>query len=606
MPRWPRLESRDQRAAGATIDHQSSVIDILATRKTIQRMKSALPSRLCETSLCKYDVVKQVLKSRGFQQCKLNDPNWIVLWIDTGVALERVLAMSVTQKINHFPGMDIICRKSRLARSLARMHRLFPKDYSFTPRTWRLPSDLAALQLALRSNSIDNSRTPKKTFIAKPDAGCQGKGIQLFSDEKGFKQAMERASTMIPPSSSSESQSARSSLSSSNSSSSGSSSSSSSRATSYSHTPHLAPEIVVQEYIAKPCLLDGHKFDLRIYALVLSVSPLQIYVHKEGLVRLATTKYQAPNNTNYQQVTMHLTNYAINKDGPGFEQHDPEAEKVGSNGHKRSLQFIWEWMDRNRDDGDIDSTQAWELIKDVIVKTIITAQPNLSKAINACRQRIESNRTVAGAASESASEATTSYQPCFEVLGFDILLDHKFTPWVLEVNHSPSFTCDSELDRRVKSAVIGHTLDLLVGRAETSSGLCDSGADMTGFETLSSSKVRPYNGWEISYPPSHPSKQAEYSKYIQAATTLFLNNDTELTKSRNAYREKIAKEKVEREAKVAHIRERARIQRANATLGVAPARLTRVVPFEFNVREPKPKPVRTALRLGSVDLLFHL
>ena len=49
--------------------------------------------------------------------------------------------------------------------------------------------------------------------------------------------------------------------------------------------------MIVQKYVAKPYLLDGTKFDLRIYVLVTSFCPLRIYVYEDGLVRFASRVY---------------------------------------------------------------------------------------------------------------------------------------------------------------------------------------------------------------------------------------------------------------------------------------------------------------------------
>jgi len=50
---------------------------------------------------------------------------------------------------------------------------------------------------------------------------------------------------------------------------------------------------------------------------------------------------------------------------------------------------------------------------------------------------------------------------CFEVLGFDVLIDSDTKPWLLEVNQAPSFQTDSALDLQVKKAVIKDTFDIL-------------------------------------------------------------------------------------------------------------------------------------------------
>ena len=39
---------------------------------------------------------------------------------------------------------------------------------------------------------------------------------------------------------------------------------------------------------------------------------------------------------------------------------------------------------------------------------------------------------------------------CFEILGFDIILDYKLKPWLLEINYTPSFSCDTPIDKRIK------------------------------------------------------------------------------------------------------------------------------------------------------------
>jgi len=208
---------------------------------------------------CKYDSVKRVSKRFGFKEVS-EDEDWNLYWTDYSVALERVMDMKKYQKINHFPGMSEICRKDLLARNMNRMAKLFPKEYSCFPRSWCLPADAGDFQAYIRQKK-------HKTYILKPESGCQGKGIWVTKNPKEIK-------------------------------------------------PH--EHMLCQQYVSKPFLIDGFKFDLRIYTLVTSCDPFRIFVFKDGLSRFATLKYTDPSNSNVDNVYMHLTNYAINKNSSNF------------------------------------------------------------------------------------------------------------------------------------------------------------------------------------------------------------------------------------------------------------------------------------------------
>lgn len=61
---------------------------------------------------------------------------------------------------------------------------------------------------------------------------------------------------------------------------------------------HNIDKSVVCKYIANPLLINGHKFDLRIYVMVTGIDPLKIYVYNEGLARFASEPYDASKTSN--------------------------------------------------------------------------------------------------------------------------------------------------------------------------------------------------------------------------------------------------------------------------------------------------------------------
>ena len=182
-------------------------------------------------SSTQYDVIPKVMQDIfKFQVTTDSESDWDLFWADTGVTPEMVTKLKPYQKINHFAGMSCLARKNFLGRNLMKMRKLFPKEYKFCPQTWILPLDLYDFKIQFNKNR-------NKTYIIKPEALSQGKGIFLTRNYE---------------------------------------------------TIDLSGHYVAQRYIHKPLLIDGLKFDLRIYVLVYGCDPLRIFVYREGLARLAT------------------------------------------------------------------------------------------------------------------------------------------------------------------------------------------------------------------------------------------------------------------------------------------------------------------------------
>lgn len=193
---------------------------------------------------------------------------------------------------------------------------------------------------------------------------------------------------------------------------------------------------IAQEYIS-PYLIKGLKFDLRIYVLMASVDPLRVYIFKEGMARFCTEEYQAPNSKNLREIYRHLTNYSVNKHNTHFKQN---SAVLGSdeNSHKRSMSSVFK--DIRALGGNTDELQ--NEIDKIITLTILSVHPFLQHNYRASfKTEDEKSR-------------------CFEILGFDVLIDENLKPWILEVNHSPSLTCDSEFDQDLKDRIITGALKI--------------------------------------------------------------------------------------------------------------------------------------------------
>lgn len=307
----------------------------------------------------------------------------------------------VSGQVNKFPGMIEMLRKINLSRAVRTMQELFPEEYNFYPRSWILPEEYQLFSTQVRLLK-DNESTLKPTFIVKPDSGSQGDGIYLIRDPADLR--------VISGS--------------------------------------QIKQAVVQEYIQKPLLIDKLKFDIRLYVLVRSLDPLEIYIAKEGLSRFCTEPYQEPCQKNLSHVFMHLTNYSLNVHSGNFVHSDS-----CSTGSKRTFSSI---LYRLASKG-VDIKKVWSDIIALVIKTVIALVPELKVYYQADIPPGKPGPT------------------CFQILGFDILLMKNLKPFLLEVNANPSMRIEHEqevsagvfeyvpspVDEEVKVGVIRDTLRLM-------------------------------------------------------------------------------------------------------------------------------------------------
>lgn len=233
-------------------------------------------------------------------------------------------------------------------------HALKETLEGFVPESFSAMSDRSLLSLweeraTQQASSISSLRSPRALpssplfFIIKPNTSCEGKGIRI---------------TPSPTAALTEEEQQR------------------------------KVESLIQAYVDWPLLIEGKKFDLRIYVLLTSVCPplvgrenirrqkewrghgdmngacpsqptdpteilkgIQLWVHSAGMVRMCALPYAPPTLCNCTQKGVHLTNYAVNKKLDAYRVGSssfsscsscPAVEGVETTdlGHKRDLYWL--------------------------------------------------------------------------------------------------------------------------------------------------------------------------------------------------------------------------------------------------------------------------
>lgn len=360
-------------------------------------------------------------------------------------------------------GVADMCEKVRMADWFNNLTPLLGADCGLlhiAPKTFVLPEErqqLRAFMLNTATGQLTESAEPR-TMIVKPVGGSKGKGIFITQSFEDLERELD----------------------------------------------HTA---IAQEYITKPLLLDGLKFDLRVYVIVVGLGARQkAFIVEEGLARFCTKVYTELTGTIFESdwardaLRAHLTNTAVNKGSDDYDvdmskktmsavlQQLCEADTKGLLGFEFSEEKFWRQLD--------DIVSSWLTLMNPVLgltfrqgsKAARSAALSRRKKSEGIRAFMAAQRAAAAATEVADPDAVpqgttgtrtrekadgaahlqkradgaedrryTEYEDYLlkcrsaQVLGFDVMLDASGKMFLLEVNNSPSLSTE-EILRLVPSA----------------------------------------------------------------------------------------------------------------------------------------------------------
>ena len=287
-----------------------------------------------------------------------------------------------TQVSNHIPGHSSLDRKDFVAENAIKYGEMYankPQCFSydkFFPKTWLLYNEEHCKDFFNILNSANYSKLKKErhiVFIRKIAARFhRGEGVQPVNQEEedSLKEIYGNGELC----------------------------------------GNITKGYIVQNYIHNPLLLDGHKFDFRMYLLIASTNPLMAYYH-DGFLRVTLAEY----NVSSGEKKVLLTNLALNKQ----IYDDVKGGALYKGMDEESLKIAQQWS--------FDRLQEYLLEKGII------SDPNwLDNYL-----RPEFKKAMVHLLRLSAF-SFLKHSSLYELYGVDFMLDENLNLWFIEANSSPA------------------------------------------------------------------------------------------------------------------------------------------------------------------------
>ena len=200
--------------------------------------------------------------------------------------------------------------------------------------------------------------------------------------------------------------------------------------------------LIIQKYIEAPLLYNNRKFDIRIWVLFTYLSRsynFEVYVFKEGHLKACSEPFNLMSDDLY----VHLTNYSVQKYNANFSKIEI--------GNEISFQTFQDDLDKKKKNKNFKRDIYPKILKIIA----ITA--------NSCKDKIN----------------ILNRNNCFEIFGYDFILDENFQPFLLEVNTNPGLEESSPLIKMLVPRMIDDAFKLTIDKVFERS---DDKADISQFK----------------------------------------------------------------------------------------------------------------------------
>jgi tubulin polyglutamylase TTLL1/tubulin monoglycylase TTLL3/8 len=185
----------------------------------------------------------------------------------------------------------------------------------------------------------------------------------------------------------------------------------------------------IQKYIEKPLLIHKRKFDVRAYCLVVQEpdrGPLRAFCYRDAYLRTTSAQYTTKN---FDRM-VHLNNDAVQKQGEDYGKFE--------SANKMSLDEFQKYLDEHH------------------ARDGICVRQHICSQIQALMA--DAVRSVA------AKLNPRGLDYCFEVYGFDFMIDASYRMWMIECNANPCLDLCSAYLSHVIPSMLDQALKLTVDR----------------------------------------------------------------------------------------------------------------------------------------------